>query len=89
MSKANQDIRSIAKANNIFLWQICDFLGVSEPTMTRWLRKPLSADKEQQILQAIEVLKGGAENEYTTLCGIFFSTATLSAGGYYYEHRAV
>lgn len=63
MSKANQDIRSIAKANNIFLWQICDFLGVSEPTMTRWLRKPLSADKEQQILQAIEVLKGGAENE--------------------------
>lgn len=51
--KANQTIRDYAKRNNIFLWQIANRLGVSEPTMNRWLRTPLAPEKEQSIMAAI------------------------------------
>lgn len=63
MDKANKELRDTFKAAGLFHWQIADVIGVNEITLGRWLRKPLPADKEQQILQAIEILKGGAENE--------------------------
>ena len=31
--------------------------GISEPTLTRWLRVPLSEDRERRIVRAIEELK--------------------------------
>ena len=31
-------------------------IGVSEPTLVRWLRTPLPAEKEERILVAIEKL---------------------------------
>ena len=40
----NQDIRLKAKGAGIALWQIADHLGISEPTMTRLLRRKV--DKE-------------------------------------------
>ena len=45
----NADIRSEAKQAGIFLYAIADRLGVSEPTMTRLLRRELPIDKKQQI----------------------------------------
>lgn len=61
--KANKELRAALKAAGLFHWQIADIIGVNEITLGRWLRKPLPADKEQQILQAIDALKGGVENE--------------------------
>lgn len=63
MDKANKELRDTFKAAGLFHWQIADVIGVNEITLGRWLRKPLPPDKEQQILQAIEALKGGAESE--------------------------
>ena len=57
--KANQKIRDMAKAENVTLWRIALQIGVSEPTLIRWLRVPLSEDREQRIYAAIAELKAG------------------------------
>lgn len=45
----NADIRAVAKRNGVYLYAIADKLGVSEPTMTRLLRRELSEEKKRQI----------------------------------------
>ena len=52
----NQRIRLIARGAGVPLWKIADALGVSEPTITRWLRRDLPADKEKQIVDIINRL---------------------------------
>lgn len=54
--KANETVRAAAKARGIPLWKIAIKMGVSEPTMIRWLRIPLSPEKESAILVAIDEL---------------------------------
>lgn len=58
--KTNQKIRDAAKKAHVNLWEIAYYLGISEPTMTRWLRVPLSPEKERKIVAAIEKLSKGA-----------------------------
>lgn len=53
MSNANESIRRAARIADVPLWQIAAKIGVSQPTMTRWLRFPLAKEKEQKILKAI------------------------------------
>ena len=40
--KRNEDIRAMARKNGVYLYEIAEVLGVSEPTFIRWLRKELS-----------------------------------------------
>lgn len=54
--KANQTIREIAKRKGVKHWQIAEYLGISEPTIMRWLRVPLSAERERTITEAIEAI---------------------------------
>lgn len=54
--KANQATREAAKMKGVKHWQIAAYLGISEPTIVRWLRTPLSAEKEKAIMAAIEAL---------------------------------
>lgn len=49
----NQDIRSAAKLNNVCLWEIAEKLNISEPTMTRKLRRELPAAEKQKFLSII------------------------------------
>lgn len=53
----NMKIRRTARAAGIPLWKIAAELKVSEPTLTRWLRFPLTEEKERAILGAIEKLE--------------------------------
>ena len=55
----NEQIRRMARIAGIPLWKIAACLGISEPTLTRWLRMPLPNDKEAAILAAIAKLEGG------------------------------
>ena len=55
--KANQTIREAAKRKGVKHWQIADYLGISEPTIMRWLRIPLSPEREKVIMEAIEALE--------------------------------
>lgn len=56
MMRENENIRRAARIAGVPLWAIAVKLGVSEPTLTRWLRVPLPADKEQRIMDAIAEL---------------------------------
>lgn len=49
----NLDIRNAAKEAGVFLYQIADKLGISEPTMVRWLRYELPAEKKTRIMSII------------------------------------
>ena len=53
MKKANQDIRDYAAKKGVYFWEIAMELGISEPTMTRWMRSELTADKRREIEQVI------------------------------------
>lgn len=54
--KENLDVRRAAKNAKVPLWKVAAGIGISEPTLIRWLRFPLPADKERRILLAIDEL---------------------------------
>ncbi len=58
MKKANQDIRDYAAQKGVYFWEIAMKLGVSEPTMTRWMRVELPEDKRREIRQIIDDIAG-------------------------------
>lgn len=51
--KANQEVREALQNKGMKQWELSDLLGVSEFTLTRWLRKELTEDKKEQLLKAI------------------------------------
>lgn len=55
--KENQKIRRAARVADVPLWKIAAQIGVSEPTIYRWMRLPLPEDKERMILEAIKELE--------------------------------
>lgn len=57
---ANDDIRMEAKKLGVKLWQIAEKLNISEPTMTRKLRKELSDEEKAEIRAIILELKGAS-----------------------------
>lgn len=52
--KVNLKIREMAKRAGIKHWQIAAHLGISEPTFVRWLRVPLSPEREKMVIEAIQ-----------------------------------
>lgn len=57
MKQENQTVRRAAWAAGVPLWRIASNIGVSEPTLTRWLRVPLPEEKERRIMAAIVALE--------------------------------
>ena len=53
----NQEIRLMARGAGVPLWRIADALKVSEPTLTRLLRKELPETEKARIVEIIEQLK--------------------------------
>lgn len=49
----NEMVRKKAKKAGVYLWELGDYLGVSENTVIRWLRKPFDSAKEVLLLNAI------------------------------------
>lgn len=52
-SKANQEVREALQNKGMKQWELADLLGVSEFTLTRWLRKELTEAKKELLLKAI------------------------------------
>lgn len=61
MQKENNHIRRAARAADIPLWAVAAELGISEPTLIRWLRVPLTSERERQVMAAIDRLAKEAE----------------------------
>lgn len=51
---ANEDIRLFAKEKGVFLWEIANYLGVSEPTMTRKMRGELPESEKEKLRKVIK-----------------------------------
>ncbi len=56
MSKENEKIRKAARIAGVPFWKVAAAIGVSEPTLIRWLRFPLPEEKEDRIMTAITTL---------------------------------
>lgn len=52
----NEDIKNIAKENNIRLWRVAERLGVSDSNFSRMLRYKLSKEDKEKILDVIKEL---------------------------------
>lgn len=52
----NQDIRQYAKRAGVRLWEVAEFLGISDPTMTRKLRHELSETEKTKLFEIIDKL---------------------------------
>ena len=63
MIKRNAEIRAAAKSAGVFLYEIAEKIGVSEPTFIRWLRKELDEPTKHKALTAIEEIKQEHESE--------------------------
>ena len=57
--KANMDIREWLYNARIPLWMLADAMGVHENTVVRWLRRPVTHDQRERIVQAIENILNG------------------------------
>ena len=87
MIKHNNDIRTKARENGVYLYEIAEKLNISEPTFNRWLRKELSEDLKQKALAAIELIReeheaeqGGGESPLQSWKKNFlFSSAVIQA----------
>lgn len=58
---ANERIRKMAKEMKVPLWKIAEYLRVSEPTMTRKLRKELPKEEQDRIVSIIREKAGHGE----------------------------
>ena len=56
-NQKNADLRQAAKVAGVYLWQIAQLWGKSEPYMTRFMRRDLTEEQRQQFLSAIDQLK--------------------------------
>lgn len=53
----NDHIRKAMRRSGVQHWRLAAYLGISEMTLTRWLRKPLTAEDESRIMDAIGKLE--------------------------------
>ena len=51
----------IIRMKRIPMWKIAEVIGVSEPTLYRWMRK-YNADHYKKISDAIKKIDGGDQN---------------------------
>lgn len=65
---ANADIRKAAKEAGVSLWELADYMNISEPTLTRMLRRELSEDEKCDLIidigEIVEEHRANIENGF-------------------------
>lgn len=56
----NDEIKKKIRKSRIHQYEIAAKIGISEYSLCRWFRNPLTAEQEQKILTAIADIKAGA-----------------------------
>lgn len=59
----NQEIRNIAKMKGVYLWEIAERLNMSEPSMTRKLRRELSDQDKAHVLTVIDEIAAAKQTQ--------------------------
>lgn len=52
----SQEIKHLMQGERIYQWEVAKKLGISEFTLVRWLRDPISEDHQLKIENAINAL---------------------------------
>ena len=60
--KKVEDLRMIIRMKQIPMWKIAEVIGISEPTLYRWMRK-YDAGHYKKILDAIKMIDGGDRDD--------------------------
>ena len=58
---ANQDVRRTAAGAGVKLWQIAEALGIADCSLSRKLRRELSAEEKERIFGIIQQLSKEVE----------------------------
>ena len=62
MNIQNREIREIAKASGVRLWEVGLALGVNDTTFSKWMRKEFTPTFKDEVLHIIEeIAKRGGE----------------------------
>lgn len=59
----NKSIRDKIIRCGLRHWQVAEEIGVSEQTLCRWLRTPLTDERQAAVESAIQKLEGGEYDE--------------------------
>lgn len=59
---ANEQIKSLIRANHLYFWQVAAEIGLNDGNFSRMLRRELSPDKKLIVEQAIETLSKEKNN---------------------------
>lgn len=62
----NEDIRKFMKVHNVFIWEVALAFSVSEMTIYRWLRKPLTREKEKLLVDTVKSIADVKETNEKT-----------------------
>lgn len=65
--KRNLDVRNSAKQSGVYLYEIAEKLGVSEPTFIRMMRKELAPNVKMNVFGCIEQIKHEHELEQNNI----------------------
>ena len=57
-----EDLKMLIRMKNIPMWKIADAVGISEPTLYRWMRK-YNIDHHDKIMKAISKVERGEDDE--------------------------
>lgn len=57
-----EDLKMLIRMKKVTMWKIADAIGISEPTLYRWMRK-YNAEHHEKIMNAIKKIEGGELNE--------------------------
>lgn len=52
----NQEIKNLITKHRLFRYEVAEAMGISEGYLSTLLRKPLTADMKQKILEAVNRL---------------------------------
>lgn len=53
---ANQEVKNLIKKHRLFRYEVAEAMGISEGYLSTLLRKPLTEEMEQKVLEAINKL---------------------------------
>lgn len=57
MQVSRDDVLKILRATGATQWRLADTIGISEPTLTRWLRHPLEGERLNRVKAALNELR--------------------------------
>ena len=53
---ANQEVKKLIKKHRLFRYEVADAMGISEGYLSTLLRKPLTEEMQQKVIEAVNKL---------------------------------